>query len=481
MRHDRQRSSAATGITKAKTGIAGLDEITHGGLPAGRPTLICGSAGCGKTLFGMEFLIRGAVEHGEPGVFVSFEEPERDLIENVRSLGFDLDKLQRQKKILIDHVQIERSDITETGAFDLDGLFIRLADAVDTIGAKRVVLDTLETLFSALQNEAILRAELRRLFHWLKDRGLTAVITAERGDGTLTRNGLEEYVSDCVILLDHRVIEQVATRRLRIVKYRGTTHGTNEYPFLIDETGIEVLPITSVALDHAVSSERLSSGIAELDAMLGGGIYRGSAVMVSGTAGTGKSSLAAQFARASCDRREKILYMAFEESTAQIVRNMRSVGVDLQPAIKAGLFRCHAARPTQFGIEGHLAMMHKRIRDFAPSMVVIDPITNFSSVGNTNEVRSMLMRMVDFLKSRQITAVVTSLTGGGQAEEATSIAVSSVVDTWMVLRDIELDGERTRGIYVIKSRGIAHSNRIREFTLSRKGIRLVERTVERTA
>jgi len=303
MKRDRQRTNAATGITKARTGIAGLDEITHGGLPAGRPTLVCGSAGCGKTLFGMEFLVRGAVEHGEPGVFVAFEEPEKDLVANVRSLGFDLDKLQRQKKILIDHVQIERSDITETGAFDLDGLFIRLADAVDTIGAKRVVLDTLETLFSALPNEAILRAELRRLFHWLKDRGLTAVITAERGDGTLTRNGLEEYVSDCVILLDHRVIEQVATRRLRIVKYRGTTHGTNEYPFLIHDSGIEVLPITSVALDHEVSSERLSSGLAELDAMLGGGIYRGSAVMISGTAGTGKSSLAAQFARASCDRR----------------------------------------------------------------------------------------------------------------------------------------------------------------------------------
>jgi circadian clock protein KaiC len=476
MRRDRQRTNAATGITKAKTGIAGLDEITHGVLPAGRPTLVCGSAGCGKTLFGMEFLVRGAVEYGEPGVFVAFEEPARDLVENVRSLGFDLEKLQRQKKILIDHVQIERSEITETGAFDLDGLFIRLADAVDTIGAKRVVLDTLETLFAALPNEAILRAELRRLFHWLKDRGLTAVITAERGDGTLTRNGLEEYVSDCVILLDHRVIEQVATRRLRIVKYRGTTHGTNEYPFLINETGIEVLPITSVALDHGVSSERLSSGLAEMDAMLGGGIYRGSAVMVSGTAGTGKSSLSAQFARASCDRREKVLYMAFEESPDQIVRNMRSVGIDLRPALKEGLFVCYAARPTQYGLEGHLAMMHKRIRDFEPSMVVIDPITNFSSVGNVNEVRSMLMRMVDFLKSQQITAVFTSLTGGGEWHEATSVAVSSVVDTWMVLRDIELDGERTRGMYVIKSRGIAHSNRIREFSLSRKGIRLIERT-----
>jgi len=474
MRNDRQRIEAATGITKAKTGIAGLDEVTYGGLPAGRPTLVCGSAGCGKTLFGLEFLVRGAVEYGEPGVFIAFLESEKDLTENVRSLGFDLDKLQRQKKILIDYVHVERSEITETGEYDLDGLFIRIADAIETVGAKRIVLDTLETLFGALPNEAILRAELRRLFRWLKDRDLTAVITAERGDGALTRSGLEEYVSDCVILLDHRLIEQVATRRMRIVKYRGTLHGTNEYPFLIDENGIEVLPITSMSIDHTVSSERISSGLPELDAMLGGGVYRGSAVLVSGTAGTGKSSLSAQLSRAACDRGERVLYFAFEESPAQIVRNMRSIGIDLQPFIKDDLFRCYASRPTLLGLEGHLALFHKRIREFKPSLVVIDPITNFSTVGNVIEVRSMLMRLVDYLKSKQITAVFTSLTSGGDAQEATTAAVSSVIDTWILLRDIELHGERNRGVYVIKSRGMAHSNQIREFMLTRRGIRILE-------
>jgi circadian clock protein KaiC len=476
MKATRQRSTNAvtTGIAKARTGIPGLDEVTYGGLPQGRPTLVCGSAGCGKTLLGMEFLVRGATEFGEPGVFVAFEESAKELTENVRSLGFDLDKLQRRKKILIDYVHVERSEITETGEYDLDGLFIRLADAVETIGAKRIVLDTLETLFSSLPNEAILRAELRRLFRWLKDRGLTAVITAERGDGTLTRNGLEEYVSDCVILLDHRVIDQVATRRMRIVKYRGTVHGTNEYPFLIDEDGLEVLPITSISLDHQVSSQRISSGIPDLDAMLGGGLYRGSAMLVSGTAGTGKSSISAQFSRAACDRKERVLYFAFEESPAQIVRNMRSIGIDLQPAIDADLFRCIAARPTLHGLESHLAVIHKNIRDFKPSLLVIDPITNFAAVGSTGEIKSMLMRLVDFLKTIQLTAVFTSLTTGGNSQEATTVAVSSVIDTWIVLRDIELNGERNRGMYVIKSRGMAHSNQIREFALTAKGIQLIE-------
>ncbi len=475
MKKERQRTDAVpTGISKAKTGIAGLDDITMGGLPAGRPTLVCGSAGCGKTLFGLEFLMRGAMDYGEPGVFIAFEESARELAENVRSLGFDLEKLARQKKILVDYVHVERSEITETGEYDLDGLFIRLADAIDTIGAKRIVLDTLEVLFSSLPNEAILRAELRRLFRWLKDRELTAVITAERGDGTLTRNGLEEYVSDCVILLDHRVIDQIATRRLRIVKYRGTLHGTNEYPFLIDEKGLEVLPITSAALDHDVSSERIGTGIADLDAMLGGGLYRGSSTLLSGTAGTGKSSLAAQLAKASCDRREKVLYFAFEESPAQILRNMRSIGIDLRPATASGLFRCYAARPTLYGLESHLALIHKHIRDFKPSLVVIDPITNFASVGSPGEVKAMLMRLVDFLKAQQITAIFTSLTSGGDSQEATTAAVSSIIDTWIILRDIELNGERNRGMYVIKSRGMAHSNQIREYILSREGIRIVK-------
>jgi circadian clock protein KaiC len=475
MKETRQRAHAVTtGISKAKTGITGLDEVTFGGLPAGRPTLVCGTAGCGKTLLGMEFLVRGATLFDEPGVFVAFEESAKELAENVRSLGFDLDKLQRQKKILIDYIHVERSEITETGEYDLDGLFIRLADAVETIGAKRIVLDTLETLFSSLPNEAILRAELRRLFRWLKDRGLTAVITAERGDGTLTRNGLEEYVSDCVILLDHRVIDQVATRRLRVVKYRGTVHGTNEYPFLIDEKGLEVLPITSISLDHQVSTQRLSSGIPDLDTMLGGGLYRGSAMLVSGTAGTGKSSISAQFTRAACDRKERVLYFAFEESPAQIVRNMRSIGIDLQPAMDTGLLRCVAARPTLYGLESHLAVIHKHIREFKPSLLVIDPITNFTAVGSVGEIKSMLMRLVDFLKTIQLTAVFTSLTAGGDSQEATTVAVSSVIDTWIVMRDIELNGERNRGMYVIKSRGMAHSNQIREFVLSPRGIQLIE-------
>jgi circadian clock protein KaiC len=473
----RQRTNAVSaenkGINKARTGIAGLDEVTFGGLPAGRPTLVCGTAGCGKTLLGMEFLVRGATEFNEPGVFVAFEESAKELAENVRSLGFDLDKLQRQQKLFVDYVHIERSEIAETGAYDLDGLFIRLADAIETVGAKRIVLDTLETLFSALPNEAILRAELRRLFRWLKDRGLTAVITAERGDGALTRNGLEEYVSDCVILLDHRITDQVATRRLRIVKYRGTLHGTNEYPFLIEEKGLEVLPITSISLDHGVSSQRISSGIGSLDTMLAGGMYRGSALLISGTAGTGKSSLSAQFARAACDRGERVLYFAFEESPAQITRNMRSIGIDLRPHIEKGKFRCIAARPTLYGLESHLAVIHKHIREFKPSLVVIDPITNFAAVGSLGEVKSMLMRLVDFLKAKQITAVFTSLTTGGQSQEATTVAVSSVIDTWIVLRDIELNGERNRGMYVIKSRGVAHSNQIREYLLTSKGIQLI--------
>lgn len=474
--NQRKRSvtNEAKGIAKSRTGISGLDEITFGGLPQGRPTLVCGSAGCGKTLFGLEFLVRGATEYGEPGVFIAFEESAKELAENVSSLGFDLEKLARQKKVLIDYVHVERSEIAETGEYDLEGLFIRIADAVQTIGAKRIVLDTLETLFSSLPNEAILRAELRRLFRWLKDRGLTTIITAERGDGALTRNGLEEYVSDCVILLDHRVSEQVATRRLRIVKYRGTLHGTNEYPFLIDEKGIEVLPITSVELDHEVSSQRISTGIRAFDQMLGGaGLYRGSSILISGTAGTGKSSLAAQLASAACERGERVLYFAFEESAGQIVRNMRSVGIDLQKWIRSGHFRCHAARPTLLGLEGHLAIMHKRIRELEPSLVVIDPITNFAAVGTLVEVKTMLMRLVDYLKGKLVTSVFTSLTTGGKSEEATTVAVSSIIDTWIVLRDIELNGERNRGMYVIKSRGMAHSNQIREFVLSRNGIDII--------
>jgi circadian clock protein KaiC len=460
-------------LPKSPTGISGLDEITQGGLPRGRPTLVCGAAGCGKTLFAMEFLLRGAQQFGEPGVFMAFEETEQDLAQNVRSLGFDLDKLVAENRISVDHVHVERSEIEETGEFDLEGLFLRLGMAIDAVGAKRVVLDTLESLFGGFTNQAILRAELRRLFRWLKDKGVTAIITGERGDGQLTRQGLEEYVSDCVILLDHRVREQVSTRRLRIVKYRGSTHGTNEYPFLIDEDGIHVLPLTSLQLNHEVSTERVSSGVERLDAMLGGeGYYRGSSILVSGTAGTGKTSLSAHFADATCRRGERCLYLAFEESPAQLARNMRSIGVDLAPWVKKGLLRVESSRPTLHGIEMHLATIHKMVNDFKPQAVIIDPISNFSTAGTPAEAEAMLLRLIDFLKSRQITAMFVNLTAGGNAWERTDVGVSSLIDTWILLRDIELAGERNRGIYVLKSRGMKHSNQIREFLITGDGIKL---------
>ena len=459
-------------LPKAATGIHGLDEITNGGLPRGRPTLVCGSAGCGKTLLAMEFIVRGAMEFNEPGVFMAFEETSEELMQNVRSLGFDLDELVKQNKLLIDHVQVERSEIEETGEYDLEGLFIRLGHAIDSIGAKRVVLDTLETLFSGLSNAAILRSELRRLFRWLKDKGVTAVITGERGEGTLTRQGLEEYVSDCVIVLDHRVTEQLSTRRLRIVKYRGTLHGTNEYPFLIDETGIVVLPITSIGLQHEASTERISIGVPRLDTMLGGGIYRGTTVLISGTAGTGKTSLASHFADAACRRGEKCLYFAFEESESQLVRNMRSIGLDLSHWLKKGTLKFYATRPTSIGLESHLATMHKLVRDFQPRAVIVDPITTFTASGSSGEAELMLMRVIDFLKSEQITALFTSLSHSGSPTEASNVGVSSLIDTWLLLRDIELGGERNRGIYVLKSRGMAHSNQIREFLLTDHGVEL---------
>jgi circadian clock protein KaiC len=460
-------------LPKAPTGISGLDEITLGGLPKGRPTLVCGSAGCGKTLFAMEFLLRGAEQYGENGVFMAFEETPDDLSQNVRSLGFDLDKMVADNRISVDHVRIERTEIAETGEFDLDGLFLRLELAIDSVGAKRVVLDTLEALFGGFTNQAILRAELRRLFRWLKDKGVTAVITGERGDGQLTRQGLEEYVSDCVILLDHRVQNQVSTRRLRIVKYRGTTHGTNEYPFLIDEEGIHVLPLTSLLLNHQASHERISSGIPRLDAMLGGdGYYRGTSILVSGTAGTGKTSLSAHLAHATCARGERCLYLAFEESPSQLLRNMKSIGVDLGTWQKKGLLRLESSRPTLYGIEMHLAVIHKMVNDFNPQVVIIDPISNFTNAGTASEAEAMLLRLIDFLKSRQITAMFVHLTAGGNAWERTDVGVSSLIDTWILLRDIELAGERNRGIYILKSRGMKHSNQIREFLITSEGIKL---------
>jgi circadian clock protein KaiC len=460
------------GILKSPTGIAGFDEITGGGLPSGRPTLVCGNAGCGKTLFAMEFLVRGALAHGEPGVFVAFEENEEDLRDNVKSLGFRLDRLVARRLLLIDQVRVERSEIEETGEYNLDGLFIRLAHAIDTIGAKRVVLDTIEALFAGFKNTAILRAELRRLFSWLKERGVTAVITAERGEGSLTRQGLEEYVSDCVILLDQRVEEQLATRRLRVVKYRGSAHGSNEYPFLIDEDGISILPVTSLGLDHAVSSQRLSVGVEALDQMLDGGLYRGSSVLVTGTAGTGKSTLAAHIAAAACSRGERCLYFAYEESPAQIVRNMRSVGIALQPFCDKGLLHIRSSRPTAHGLEMHLVAIHKSIEQLRPKLVVIDPVSTLIAAGNVHQTHSMLLRVVDFLKLRGITAVYTSIAEGGSSVEATNVSISSIIDTWLLLRQVELSGERNRTLFVLKSRGMNHSNQVREMLLTDKGITL---------
>ncbi|MBE3064540.1 MAG: circadian clock protein KaiC [Spirochaetes bacterium] len=462
-------------LPKASTGIQGLDEITGGGLPRGRPTLVSGGAGSGKTLFGLEFLVRGATQYSEPGVFMSFEESLPDLTKNVASLGFDLDRLVADKKLFVDHVSITRSEFGETGEYDLDGLFIRIADAVQKVGARRIVLDTIEALFGDLPNPGILRAEIRRLFNWFKQKGLTTVITVEPDQpDRLSRHGIEEFVSDCVILLDHRIREEISTRRLRIVKYRGSTHGTNEYPFLIDDQGISVLPISSLGLDHDAPAERVSSGIARLDGMLGGkGFYRGSSILASGTAGTGKTTIAASFVDAACRRGERCLFFAFEESPRQVVRNMRSIGIDLEPWVRKGLLQFHAARPTYGGIEQVLLLIHKRITSFQPSVVVVDPVTNLLMVSTQNEVRSMLTRLVDFLKTQRITTIFTSLTAAGPLE-ASEADVSSLMDTWLLLKSIEVGGERNRALYVLKSRGLEHSNQIREFVLTDDGLRLLD-------
>jgi circadian clock protein KaiC len=464
-----------TQLPKAPTGIEGLDEILGGGLPQGRPTLVCGNTGCGKTLLGIEFIVQGAVKYQEPGVFVAFEETDEDLAKNVASLGFDLPELTARGSIVVDHIHVDRSEFEESGEYNLEGLFIRLGLDIDSIGAKRVVLDTMENLFSGFSNQAVLRAEIRRLFTWLKDRGVTTVITGERGDDTLTRQGLEEYVSDCVIVLDHRVINQSSTRRLRVLKYRGTMHGTNEYPFLIDENGISVLPITAFGLHHSVNTTRISTGIPTLDQMLGGsGYYRGSSVLISGTAGSGKTSVAAHFVDAACRRGERALYFAFEESPEQVKRNMASIGLDLGQWERQGLLRFQANRPTAFGLEMHLALIHKAIAVFQPQVVIVDPLNSFISAGNEMDVKAMLMRLVDFLKEKQITSLMTNLTSGSSALESTDAAISSLIDTWLLLRDIEIGGERNRGMYILKSRGMAHSNQIREFLLTDHGIELLE-------
>lgn len=474
--HKKQQLTTFDQLPKTPTGITGLDEITSGGLPKGRPTLICGEAGCGKTLMSLEFIVRGVTEFNEPGVFMAFEEKADELASNVASLGFDLRKLQDDKKLRLDHVHIDRSEIEETGEYDLEGLFIRLGYAIDSIGAKRVVLDTLENLFSGLSNQVILRAELRRLFTFLKDKGVTAVITGEKGEGpSLTRQGLEEYVSDCVILLDHRVINQISTRRLRVVKYRGSQHGTNEYPFLIDEDGISVLPVTSLKLEKEVSSKRISSGIPSLDSMFGGkGFFQGSSILVSGTAGTGKTSIAASFANEVCSNKKKCLYFAFEESPKQILRNMKSINIDLQKHVDSGLLEFHASRPTLYGLEMHLVAIYKIIKKFKPAAIILDPITNLITVGSVSEVKSMLIRLIDFLQDEQVTVMFTALSLNTVVSEQTDEGVSSLVDAWLLVRDIESNGERNRGLYIMKSRGMSHSNQVREFTITDQGLNLVD-------
>lgn len=469
------RTEAPPVLRKAHTGITGLDEILEGGLPAGRPTLICGGAGSGKTLLTVEFLVRGANQFDEPGVFMGFEETRRELAQNVASLGFDLEQQIAERKLVVDYVLVERSEIQETGDYDLEGLFVRLGHAIDSVGAKRVAIDSIETLFTGLTDTTLLRAELHRLFRWLKDKGVTALVTAERGEGSLTRHGMEEYVSDCVILLDNRVANQFATRRLRIVKYRGSRHGADEYPFMIGDSGLSVLPITSLGLTHEASAHRISSGVPRLDQMLGGhGFYRGSSVVISGTAGTGKSSLCAHFADATCRGGERALLFLLEESPSQYLRNMRSIGIDLAPWLRRDLLRIHAARPTLCGLESHLQTIHRLTAEFEPAIVAVDPITNLSSVSSFAEARALLIRLIDFLKTRQITAMFTSLIHGDHELENTGIGISSLMDAWIMLRDSEHNGERNRLLYVLKARGMAHSNQVREFRLTHKGVQLLD-------
>ena len=463
-------------LAKAKTGIPGLDDITNGGFPAGRPTLVAGGPGSGKTLLGVSFLVEGAQRFGEPGVLVSFEENADELATDVRSLGYDLHKLCADKKLLVDYIHVDRSEIEETGEYDLEGLFVRLDHAIKEIGAKRVMLDTIETLFGGLKDTGILRAELRRLFRWLRDRGMTTVVTAERGEQQFTRQGLEEYITDAVISLDHRVLDQISTRRIRVVKYRGSTHGTNEYPFLINRDGISVLPVTSLLLEHEAPSERVSTGLADLDDMLGGkGFYRSSTVLMSGTAGTGKTTLAAQFVDAACARGEKCMYFLFEESPQQLLRNMRSAGINLQRWVDKGLLQFHADRPNRHGLETHLLEMHQAVELADPDVVIVDPITNLMAVGTNNDVRAMLTRVIDFLKMRGVTALFTSLTSSQSSLEETESMISSLMDTWILVAADTVGHRRQRTLNVLKSRGMPHSDEVRGFRFTTRGIELLPR------
>jgi circadian clock protein KaiC len=461
-------------IAKVATGVTGLDEILNGGLPKGRPTLVAGGAGCGKTLLAMEFLCRGAVEHGEPGIFIAFEETAEELAANVASLGFDLANLERDGLLIVDYVAVGRGEVLQTGPFDLEGLFIRIASSVAAIGAKRIVIDTVEVLFGALKDAATIRWELDRLFVWLKDQGLTAIVTSERGDGNrISRNGIEEYVADCVILLDHRITEERSTRRLRVLKYRGALHGSNEYPFLISNSGFVVFPVTSLGLDQSASTTRISTGISRLDARLSGGVYQGSSVLISGSAGSGKTILASHFAEAACRRGEKTLYVSYEESAGQIERNMESVGLDLRHWREQDQLRIESIRPTLLGLESHLWWLTRLLDEFDPSTIVIDPITSFLRVGSKSQTASMLLRQVDILKSKGVTALFTALVPS-ESSERTDVEISSLIDTWIAVATVESGGERNRTLSVVKSRGMSHSNQLTEFVITNAGVDLLD-------
>ncbi len=472
----KKKMSNPHGSHKCPTGIKGFDQITEGGLPTNRTTLICGSAGSGKTLFGLDFLIKGALDHNEPGIFLSFEETAEELYKDVASLNLDLRGLVLRKKIVLDHVVLERRDIQELD-FNLEGILVRLEQTIDSIGAKRVVIDSIESLFAGLTDAGVLRLEIKRLFHWLKKKQVTAVVTGEPGQGSYTRHGLEEYISDCIVLLDNRVNEQTSIRRVRIIKYRGSNHGTNEYPFVIDKDGLSVIPITSAGLDQPGTGKRVSTGIPSLDKMFkGGGFTRGSTVLVSGTAGTGKTSLASAFAIETCKRGERCLFLSYEESSGQLIQNMSSIGVHFAPLIKKGLLKIVSTRPSFFGLEMHLLDLYKTIEEFKPQSVVIDPLTSLISEGNQREIQSMVTRMIDLLKSKGITGFFTSLVSS-TAQNYTSgeVGVSSLIDTWLVVRELEEEAgkKRLRGLYIVKSRGMAHSSDVHKLVLSNDGIALV--------
>jgi circadian clock protein KaiC len=461
-------------LLKCPTGIKGFDEITEGGLPKNGTTLVSGNAGSGKTLFGIDFLIKGATDYNEPGILMSFEETEDELYKDVASLNMDLSGLVSRKKIVLENVVLERKDIQEND-FNLEGIFVRLEYAIDSIGAKRVVLDSLESLFAGITDIGILRLEIKRLFRWLKEKKVTAIVTGETGqNGSYTRHGLEEYISDCIILLDNRIRDEMATRRVRVIKYRGSSHGTSEYPFVIDNEGLSVIPITSAGLAQPGTDKKVSTGIPSLDKLFKSkGYTRGSTILASGTAGSGKTSFAGAFALESCKRGERCLYFSYEESSGQLIQNLLSIGIDLAPWVEKGLLKIVSLRPSFLGLELHLLNVYKLVDSFKPKAVVVDPLTSLVGEGEYREVSSMITRMIDLFKSRSITTFFTSLVSATfQSNTSGEIGVSSLIDTWIVVRVVE-DNEgrkRTREVFIVKSRGSNHDSDVHKFILSDNGI-----------